>query len=84
MSEMVDRVASAIHSVHGILLPFRAMDDDSKLKQLLRSQARAAIAAMREPTEEMRRALLGDTDELNFDDVWQSIIDAALSEKKDK
>jgi hypothetical protein len=69
MSEMIERVAKAIWEAnHGY---------DGGL-----AQARAAIAAMREPTEEMITA--GEHAYLptcNFEAVYHAMIDAALAEK---
>lgn len=65
---MIERVATAISGA-----PFPS-------KSSLR-KARAAIEAMRDPTEGMKAAWLGpepwDQDALK---VWQAMIDAALSE----
>lgn len=65
MSEMIEQVAKAMARNHWL--------DDSRYKSYL-STAKAAIAAMREPTKEM----------LEFGcnsvpiDVWQAMIDEAL------
>ena len=68
MTEMVERVARAIASHVGY-----ADDDWFKYGPA----ARAAIAAMREPTEEMLKAAYAKA----FDkEIWQAMIDAALSE----
>ena len=70
MNEMVERVARALHAMHGTKSPFKPYAD------LYRDQARTAIEAMREPTDEMLEALNncgGDTDA-----IWTAMIDAAL------
>lgn len=51
-------------------------------------EARAAIAAMREPTAEMVKAAFDSVDfqsasESEIEDGWQSMIDAALKESTD-
>ena len=48
-----------------------------------RWQARAAIAAMREPDDKMQQAMALDQDqwaETHQTDVWRAMIDAALKE----
>jgi len=85
MSEMVERVARAI----------AAAADDTDW-ELYRSEARAAIEAMREPTEAMLAAVIPYpenttvprptmeaatmADRLAFRSRWQDGIDAALAE----
>jgi hypothetical protein len=52
------------------------------VKQNYRQLARAAIAAMRHPTEAMRLAIplrLGDLTIRDVGDIWRSMIDAALA-----
>ena len=83
MSEMVERVARAIY---GGPIPWEAIDPASQ-KILLRD-ARAAIEAMREPTEamsEVGRIIVGPTYEAKSllrareaDICWRAMIDAAL------
>ncbi|RWF71376.1 MAG: hypothetical protein EOQ34_15630 [Mesorhizobium sp.] len=90
MTGMIERVARAIH--------FRGEDggDDawnhcqSWLRDLAREQAKAAIEAMREPTEMMSRAGMksiqawedSDPDGILMDfrelSCWRTMIDAAL------
>lgn len=66
MSEMIDRVAGAIMG---------ASHSDYRI------MARAAIAAMREPTEVMLRAFYGDMPvESRLGDDWRDMIDAALKD----
>jgi hypothetical protein len=88
MSEMVERVVEAIAS-SGATDP---MWDDETVRMV----ARAAIAAMREPTEEMKRAgfensphdVGGCSDQISKEDwreeicpeIYQAMIDAALKE----
>lgn len=80
MSEMVERVAMAIH----VTMDAPAWDRTSVLtRDVMRVRARAAIAAMREPTEDMRDALSATGKmwrELNSETVWQTYIDAALKD----
>lgn len=79
MSEMAMRVARAI-------FPFLANVDDQTLQaDPLMVRARAAIAAMREPTDAMDRAgLSAHRDEPLWDDgcspdvIFQAMIDEAL------
>ena len=69
--DMVERVVKAINDAmlqHG----------DYKPDEL----ARAAIAAMREPTEDMVAAAdLRDSLCTPYDELWKAMIDAALEEK---
>ena len=72
MSEMVERVAKAIAEADG----------DHTVMDHHRRRSRAAIEAMREPTEEMKLA----PPDVNFSPseaeyVWQAMIDAALGNK---
>ena len=70
MSEMIERVARALYEADG--------DDTINWPKL----ARAAIAAMREPTEAMlmeSSCNAVETERLVRD--WQAMIDAALEEK---
>ncbi len=78
---MVEKVARTIHAKR------RAPDDnkhwfheDPELCDLSRQLARAAIEAMREPTEEMRMAA-GDGPNTSAR-VYQAMIDAALNGKE--
>ena len=67
MNEMVRRVADAIGEAGGVVITW--------------SQARAAIAAMREPTDEMIVAAYKDPSfvpDLSPTGTWQAMIDAAL------
>ncbi len=83
---MIDRVARAIYAATGpegsnathgnfdILLP--ELQDD------IRNWARAAIEAMREPTDEMDdagEAMRDQCDHLSAMNAWHAMIDAALA-----
>lgn len=76
---MIEKVARAIWDANGWHAP---NDEDRRTAPwaLCRRQARAAIEAMREPTEAMTHALKfygmldGDTDQ-----TWDKVIDAALT-----
>lgn len=88
MSEMVERVARAIYYGPGVAEWHPELPDH--IKERARRDARAAIQAMRTPTEEMLE--IGNTeDQLSFssepgegradnviEDVWKAMIDAAL------
>ena len=82
MSEMVERVARAIRAV---MTPeaHPAFDDmGPTLRDLYASYARAAIEAMREPTEDMFGAWLvvqESSEALQWDACWRAMIDAALT-----
>lgn len=70
MSEMVDRVAAAIHENDGLPLA------------MARVYARVTIKALREPTEAMRSAGYPEMHShasLTALLVWQRMIDAALN-----
>lgn len=82
MTDMIERVAKAIEGVeyflNGSTVPTRIGPGLSP--QL----ARAAIAAMREPTEEMYQgvcALNKMWRDSNSAEIWQAMIDAALGDK---
>lgn len=78
---MLDRVAAAIDAV----------PSQADVRAQRRAEARAAILAMREPTEAMLEApersdvLIWSPepgeglDSINYDEVWYAMIDAALS-----
>ncbi len=75
-SEMIERVARAIATASGV-----APDDDDGSPNwwMFRGPARAAIEAMREPTEQMQRAgytLCVSSD--NMDDIYHKMVDEAL------
>lgn len=81
MSEMIERVARAIEEVVGC--------PDNSNGDFLKVAARAAIEAMREPTETMSRVAErpGDNAEgspgsiayWQADGIWKNMIDAALA-----
>lgn len=87
MSEIIERVARALSPDD-----FPAENDEERCwcvfcradlaitQEFQRQKARAAIAAMRQPTESMREAgacYIGSTD-IHF--AWQAMIDKALEE----
>lgn len=80
MSDMIERVARAIHSCEA-WSSFWSMDDARVL-------ARAAIEAMREPTEGMLAAPLHEADgcdaqyqtDADFAAAWAAMIEAALKQ----
>jgi hypothetical protein len=86
MSEMVERVAKAVaESIHpGSNWPWSDYFSDTRLTaEDLRDIASAAIAAMREPTDEMclavTEAVCAQPGKLfRSKDVWQAMIDEAL------
>lgn len=76
MSEMIERVARAMHKSAGIMLPYDVLSKDMKNHLLI--HAKAAITAMREPTEDVVK-------KMRFKPVgWEiglrDYIDAALKE----
>ena len=80
MSEMIERVAKAIFDQ---LCPGIRMTDHDKAEY--ENTARAAIEAMREPTDEQRnnyykmKIQFGQADHSTFIDAeWERMIDAAL------
>lgn len=87
MSEMIERVARRLHSADMV---WNEVDwerlREPQVSAFTRS-ARAAIQAMREPTEAMERvALIPDPDGSglwsNVSFIWERMIDAALDEKE--
>jgi len=86
MTDMIDKIARAMHaSVNGHVIPPPTWDNQSEQSQnYWRIGARAAIAAMREPTEEQYEALSATGKmwrELDSKTVWQTYIDAALEDE---
>jgi hypothetical protein len=75
MSEMVERVARAIARANN-------GDDfdrvDEAVRELYRDEARAAIEAMREPSEEMLRPYRFGEARAAVKSDWQTMIAAAL------
>jgi hypothetical protein len=80
--DLVERVARAICTANGVDPDIEHAD---KFGEILvnwmnfEPQARAAIAAMREPTEAMIKAGTAHGGQTNTDVIWQAMIDAALS-----
>ena len=92
MSEMVERVARAIveaapYSFGAKRSGFDGIDKESARYSVIMAMARAAIAAMREPTEAMADAFWSSVDEDVCDipldyplsDAYSAMIDAALT-----
>jgi len=89
MISMVERVARALHArKYGEWYEGPCTVTDSQRECL--ADARAAIEAMREPTEAMYRAAYKEQDDSaihnygaapTFDDYWSTAIDAALNEQ---
>jgi hypothetical protein len=69
MSEMIERVAQAICGD----------DNPANILTIHRSRALAAIEAMREPTQAMSDAAAEKPGQMSYTDVWQAMIDAAVS-----
>jgi hypothetical protein len=86
MTEMVERVARAILKEAAMLNSPEIQDDLTDGFRLNVSRvwakryARAAIEAMREPTEAMLVEVAEPGDMLRTASVWQAMIDAALHE----
>ena len=91
MTDMIERVARAIRASDQIDLPddfCGVVDGDIRFGRAL-FQARAAIAAMREPTEDMGEAAVKDHDNHAYHmssyhcvtEAWRNMIDAALGVK---
>lgn len=87
MSEMVERVARALFAVAAPYTDKCCSKPKFEECQICardaREHARAAIEAMREPTEAMvTRAMADDGTSMplarGYDEVWQSMIDEAL------
>ena len=80
-NEMIDKVASAIHSQSGIMIPFHSLREDNLLKAELRMRARLAIRAIRELPDSIKKAegvycncyTCG-----GYEEGWQKIIDKIL------
>ena len=91
MSEMVERVARALRfRFHGIAPDIEgfAILDMATGDTIgdWRDQARAAIEAMREPTDEMLRGHSDNVDGLDPETArkdWEAMIDAALATKRE-
>lgn len=78
MSEMVERVARALYAVNtGGAASWE--DEAPEFQQWVCEQARAAIAAMREPTEAMVEEGASEIRAAGGPEfVWRAMIDAAL------
>jgi hypothetical protein len=72
---MIEKVARAICKTHGAFDPDALTAGVAAWKYYI-PEARAAIAAMREPTDEIRRA----GDQTISPEAYQAMIDAALNE----
>lgn len=92
MREMLERVAAAIRmaALHaGIDKPARDWSSEGEaIKMTYREIARAALAAIREPTNGMLVAAVDGfgkipdlRDDLDLSEVWYAMIDAALNLK---
>jgi hypothetical protein len=77
MTEMVEHVAKAIYEKFEDRPSYARRQMNGLLAEEL---ARAAIEAMREPTEQQLRAAWAKVDS-NIDDFWRAMVDAALGEK---
>ena len=87
MSEMVERVARAIYEDDfggPDRTPTPWAERDEEFRETVRSNARAAIQAMREPTSAMVEAADSRRDPRNgwlgAISAWEAMIDAALKE----
>ena len=74
---MIERVAESQANFDGRKLINMPMGERVRYRQ----RARAAIEAMREPTEAMRKAGWEETDQRDEYAVWCAMIDAALAEQ---
>jgi hypothetical protein len=88
MSEMVERVARAIAKARhpGLTWPTKSDPEYIQTVHTYLRDARAAIEAMREPTEEMIKASNREWDgrmSHRSSGAWQVMIDAALKETTD-
>lgn len=81
MSEMVERVARTMHEAAGTDVRWIELSPTSRA--FVNAMARAVIAAMREPTSDMRAAVLAegcyDREPGEAVDCWH-VIDAALKQ----
>ena len=79
MSEMIERVARAIYVATPRNKPYSLL---TRFKRnALEAEARAAIEAIREPTEAMLDAIYVSEQYYIGVPAWRAAIDAALSEK---
>jgi hypothetical protein len=83
MSEMVERVARAMAADYNIRHDCQHGFDDvfflDAVRDEWRAAARAAISAMREPTEAMVRAA-NRNNHPRDEETWRTMVDAALEE----
>lgn len=88
-NSMIERVAKAIYDANPEAQRFTWSYADSFLKEQARRMGRAAIEAMREPTEDMLNAkaenVLGTVESINSyldyhsaEQIWRSMIDEIL------
>ena len=84
MTYMIDKIARAMHaSVNGHVIPPPTWDNQSEQSQnYWRIGARAAIVAMRKPTQEMIDLCVDlGHDRDDAVDAWEDMIDSALGVK---
>lgn len=84
MSEMIERMAAAMWQAINPEIPWLSLYEHGELKALARLEARAAIKALRYPTEAMKDALsealsLWINEHGTDEDVFFAVLDAALS-----
>ena len=87
MAEMVEKVAAAIWALQrdtDCNDYSQLWDGRGSAKELAREMARAAIEAMREPTEAMRAAKDAIDMGAGTDGIWPAMISAALSDPKEE
>jgi hypothetical protein len=78
MTQMIERVARAI-CASGVCIDPDSYDVDRYWRRWI-PEARAAISAMREPTEAMKRAADRLPDVMSVGDEWRAMIDEALKD----
>ena len=77
--EMIERVARAICLARGGLDPdAKQIGSKALVWEAFSDQARAAIEAMREPTDAMKAAA-SEPKNSDWDEIWHPMIDAALN-----
>lgn len=80
MSEIIERAARAMHDYNCLAVPslgaWDTLPEDYREQYL--GRARAAIAAMREPTEAMADAGRWDAEDDGPFPCWRAMIDEAL------
>lgn len=75
MSEMIERVAKAMAEAAGFCW-------ENCTQSQWKRDAKAGIEAMRQPTDAMLNAAMWQKGQQSYADVWQTMIDAALSAAK--